>query len=64
MCIFQRSARCVRLGSSHGCTRTLGCAESCVESNADRDAYWRQTLEREFVRGYRSVAWSKNGARG
>jgi hypothetical protein len=28
----------------------------------DRDAYWRQTLEREFVRGYRSVAWSKNGA--
>jgi GT2 family glycosyltransferase len=29
----------------------------------DRDAYYRQALEREFVRGYRSVAWSKNGER-
>jgi hypothetical protein len=28
----------------------------------EREAYWRKTLEREFVRGYRSVAWSKNGA--
>ena len=30
----------------------------------DRDAYYRQALEREFVRGYRSAAWSKNGATG
>jgi GT2 family glycosyltransferase len=28
----------------------------------DRAAYYRRTLEREFLRGYRSVAWSENGA--
>jgi GT2 family glycosyltransferase len=52
-----RSTLALALGAASARTRHL-----VGRHMRDRAAYWRQTLEREFVRGYRSVAWSRNGA--